>query len=127
MTDERFERGVQVRYEIFGKEETDAQLTGADPFMARLQELVTGYCFGENWSRELLPLKTRSMITIAMLAAQGREPELRIHVRGALNNGASREEIGEVFLHAAVYAGVPAAVAGFRAANEVFAQIDAAS
>ena len=125
MSNESYERGVQTRYQIFGKEATDAQLAGADDFMGRLQELVTGYCFGENWSRELLPLKLRSMITIAMLAGQGREQEVKVHVRGALNNGVSRDEIGEVFLHAAVYAGVPAAVCGFRAASEVFAELDA--
>lgn len=127
MTDATYARGVQIRHEMFGKDATDAQLAGANDFMARLQDLVTGYCFGENWGRELLPRKIRSMITIAMLAGQGREPEIKVHVRGALANGVSREEIGEVFLHAAVYAGVPAAVSGFRAANEVFTEIDSAA
>jgi 4-carboxymuconolactone decarboxylase len=127
VTDASYERGVAIRYEMFGKEATDAQLAGADEFMSRLQDLVTGYCFGENWGRELLPRKIRSMITIAMLAGMGRENEIKVHVRGALANGVSREEIGEVFLHAAVYAGVPAAVSGFRAASETFAAIDAES
>ena len=125
MSEERYERGMRIRREIFGNEATDAQIAGADEFMSRLQDLVTGYCFGENWGRELLPRGIRSMITIAMLAGQGREPEIKVHVRGALNNGVSREEIAEVLLHAAVYAGVPAAVCGFRAANEIFTEIDA--
>ena len=125
MSDATYERGLQIRREMWGSAATDAQLAGADDFMGRLQDLVTGYCFGENWSRELLPRKIRSMITIAMLAGMGRENEIKVHVRGALANGVSREEIGEVFLHAAVYAGVPAAVTGFRSAAEVFAQIDA--
>ena len=91
VSDATYERGLQIRREMWGSEATDAQLAGADDFMSRLQDLVTGYCFGENWSRELLPRKIRSMITIAMLAGQGREPEIRVHVRGALANGVSRE------------------------------------
>ena len=122
MTDATYERGVQIRQEIFGKELTDAHLANADEFNSLIQDLVTRYCFGEVWGRELLSRKTRSMITIAMLAAQGRAPEIKMHVRGALANGVSKEEIGEVFLHAAIYAGVPAGVGGFRCASEVFAE-----
>ena len=125
MTDATYERGVQIRQEIFGKEVTDAQLAGADEFSSLIQDLVTRYCFGEVWGRELLSRKVRSMLTIAMLAALGRDNEIRAHIRGALNNGVSKEEIGEVLLHAAIYAGVPAGVSGFRCASEVFAQLDA--
>lgn len=126
MTDATYERGVQIRQEIFGKELTDAQLANADEFNGLIQDLVTRYCFGEVWGRELIGRKVRSMITLAMLAALGRENEIRVHVRGALANGVSKEEIGEVFLHAAIYAGVPAGVGGFRAASEVFAEVAAA-
>ena len=126
MTDATYERGVQIRQEIFGKELTDAHLANADEFNTLIQDLVTRYCFGEVWGRELLNRKVRSMLTLAMLAGQGREQEIKMHVRGALANGVSKEEIGEVFLHAAVYAGVPAGVGGFRAASEVFADIAAA-
>jgi 4-carboxymuconolactone decarboxylase len=126
VTDDTYERGVQIRQEIFGKELTDAQLANADDFNRLIQDLVTRYCFGEVWGRELLPRKIRSMLTIAMLAALGRDNEIRVHVRGALANGVTREEIGEVLLHAAIYAGVPAGVSGFRCAGEVFAEIDAA-
>ncbi len=120
MTDATYERGVQIRQEIFGKELTDAHLAGADDFNRLIQDLITRYCFGEVWGRELLPRNVRSMLTIAMLAALGRENEIKIHVRGALANGVSKEEIGEVLLHAAIYAGVPAGVSGFRCASEVF-------
>jgi 4-carboxymuconolactone decarboxylase len=116
---------VQIRQEIFGKEVTDAQLANADEFSSLIHDLVTRYCFGEVWGRELLSRKVRSMLTIAMLAALGRDNEIRAHIRGALANGVSREEIGEVLLHAAIYAGVPAGVSGFRCASEVFAQLDA--
>ena len=122
MTDATYERGVQIRQEIFGKELTDAHLAGADDFNRLIQDLITRYCFGEVWGRELLPRQVRSMLTIAMLAALGRENEIKIHVRGALANGVSKEEIGEVLLHAAIYAGVPAGVSGFRCASEVFAE-----
>ena len=126
MSDATYERGVQIRQEIFGKEATDAQLANADDFTSMIQDLVTRYCFGEVWGRELLSRKLRSMLTIAMLAALGRDNEIRVHVRGALANGVSRDEIGEVLLHAAIYAGVPAGASGFRCAAEVFAEIDAA-
>ena len=125
MTDATYERGVQIRQEIFGKELTDAQLANADEFNSLIQDLVTRYCFGEVWGRELLSKKVRSMLTIAMLAALGRDNEIRVHVRGALANGVSKDEIGEVLLHAAIYAGVPAGVSGFRCASEVFAQLAA--
>ena len=125
MSDDSYERGLEIRRQMFGREQTDEQVAGADDFNRLIQDVVTRYCFGETWSRELLPLKLRSMLTIAMLAVLGREPELRGHIRGALANGVSREEVAEVFLHAAVYGGVPAGVGGFRAASEVFAQLDA--
>ena len=125
MTDAIYDRGVRIREEIWGREQTQAAIAGADEFGRQIQDLVTRYCFGEVWGRELLPRKLRSMLTLAILAASGREPELKNHVRGALANGVSRQEIAEVFLHAAVYSGVPAGVNGFRCAGEVFAEEDA--
>jgi 4-carboxymuconolactone decarboxylase len=124
MSDQMYERGLEIRRRMFGAEATDSQIRDADDFTRDLQDLVTRYCFGEVWGREELPLKLRSMLTVAMLTALGREAELRIHVRGALANGATKDEIREVFLHAAVYCGIPAAVGGFRSAREVFADLD---
>jgi 4-carboxymuconolactone decarboxylase len=124
MADQVYERGLEIRREMFGADVTDKQIRDADDFTRDIQDLVTRYCFGEVWGRELLPLKLRSLLTLAMLAALGREAELKIHVRGALANGATKEEIREVLLHAAVYCGIPAAVGGFRAAREVFADLE---
>ena len=90
-----------------------------------LQELVTTYCWGWNWGREGLPLRDRSLINIAMIAILNRSHELKIHIRGALNNGLSRDEIREVLLQVGIYGGIPAAVDSFRLANEAFAEIDA--
>jgi 4-carboxymuconolactone decarboxylase len=123
MSDPVYERGLDIRREMFGADATDAQIRAADDFTRDIQELVTRYCFGEIWGRELLPLKLRSMLTVAMLAALGRQEELKIHVRGALANGVTRDELREIFLHAAIYCGIPAGVGGFRSANEVFAEI----
>jgi 4-carboxymuconolactone decarboxylase len=123
MSDQTYERGLEIRREMFGADATDAQIRNADEFTRDIQELVTRYCFGEVWGRELLPLKLRSLLTVAMLAALGRQEELKIHVRGALANGVSKEELREVFLHAAIYCGIPAGVGGFRSANEVFAEL----
>jgi 4-carboxymuconolactone decarboxylase len=105
---------------------TDKHLQEADDFTRDLQDYVTTYCFGEVWAREALGRNIRSMLTISLLAAQGRTEELKWHVRGALANGVTKEEIKEVFLHTAVYAGIPAGVAAFFGAREVFdAQEDA--
>jgi 4-carboxymuconolactone decarboxylase len=124
MADPIYDRGLDIRRGMFGAETTDAQIRNADDFTEELQHLVTRYCFGEVWGREELPLKTRSMLTVAMLTALGREAELKIHVRGALANGATKEEIREIFLQAAIYCGIPAAVGGFRSAREVFEDIE---
>ena len=97
----------------------------ADPLMAPLQELVTQYCWGEVWGRPGLERRTRSMINLAMLTALNRPHEVKIHLRGALNNGVSREEIVEVLLQTMIYCGVPAAIDSFRIAKEIFAEADA--
>lgn len=124
MTDQVYETGLQIRRQMFGADITDRQIADADDFTRDLQHLVTRYCFGEVWGREELSLKLRSMLTVAMLTALGREAELKIHVRGAIANGATKDEIREIFLHAAIYCGIPAAVGGFRSAREVFAELD---
>jgi 4-carboxymuconolactone decarboxylase len=92
-----------------------------------MQDLTTEYCWGYVWGREGLDKKTRSLLTLAMISALNRPHELRLHVAGALRNGVTREEIREVFMQVAIYCGVPAGVDSFRAAREVFAQIDAKS
>ena len=93
-------------------------------FNRPLQDLVTEYCWGAVWGREELPRKTRSMLNLAMLSALNRPHELKMHIKGALTNGVSREEIREVLLQVAIYCGVPAAVDAFRTAREAFAEID---
>ncbi|TIX49293.1 4-carboxymuconolactone decarboxylase [Alteraurantiacibacter aquimixticola] len=122
---EMFDRGMEIRRKVLGDEYVDKALAKSGPFNEPLQELVTTYCWGWNWGREGLPLRDRSLINLAMIAVLGRENELKIHIRGALNNGLSKDEIREVLLQVGIYAGIPAAVDSFRIANEAFAQIDA--
>lgn len=114
------ETGRRIRNEMFGEETTTAQVTAGDPLFARLQEIVTETCFGETWSRPALSLRDRSIATVAMLAALGREHELRTHIRGALSNGVTPDEIRELAIHAHLYAGLPAAFGAAAAANDVF-------
>lgn len=125
MNDELFEQGLQTRREVLGAAYVDASIAGADDFNRPMQELVTQYCWGDIWNRPGLDRRTRSLLNLAMLTALNRPHELKLHVRGALNNGVSRDEIREVFLQAAVYCGVPAGIDAFRQAREVFKEIDA--
>jgi 4-carboxymuconolactone decarboxylase len=113
------ETGRRIRNDMFGEETTTAQVTAGDPLFARLQEIVTETCFGETWARPALSLRDRSIATVAMLAALGREHELRTHIRGALSNGVSPDEIRELAIHAHLYAGLPAAFGAAAAANDV--------
>lgn len=122
---EMFDQGMAIRRKVLGDAYVDKALAKSGPFNEPLQELVTTYCWGWNWGREGLPLRDRSLINLAMIAVLGRENELKIHIRGALNNGLSKDEIREVLLQVGIYAGIPAAVDSFRIANEAFAQIDA--
>lgn len=117
--DPQFNAGLQVRKQVMGEDFVEKALAGATEFTQPLQEFITRNAWGTVWCREGLELKTRSLITIAMLTALGRAHELKGHVRGALNNGATPEEIREVLLHAAVYCGAPLAVDAFRVAQEV--------
>mgnify|MGYP000744812689 CR=1 FL=1 len=110
MTSELFEKGLKVRREVLGAEHVDASISQADDFSRPIQELVTEYCWGKVWSRPGLDRKTRSLLNLAMLTALNRPHEVKLHVRGALNNGCSKNDIMEVLLQAAIYCGVPAAM-----------------
>lgn len=121
---ELFKRGLEIRKAVVGAEYVDKSIANADSFNMPLQELVTEYCWGAVWGREDLPRKTRSMLNLAMISVLNRPHELKLHINGALRNGVSREEIREVFLQVAIYAGVPAAIDSFRIAREVFDSID---
>ena len=120
MNKDLFDKGLSTRREVLGASYVDASLANADDFNFPMQELVTQYCWGEIWNRPGLDRRTRSLLNLAMLTVLNRPHELKLHVRGALTNGVTREEISEVFLQAAIYAGVPAAIDSFRLAREVF-------
>ena len=124
MTSELFEKGLQVRREVLGAEHVDASLSQADDFSRPLQELVTEYCWGNVWSRPGLDRKTRSLINVAMLTALNRPHEVKLHLRGALNNGCSKNDIMEVLLQTAIYCGVPAAMDSLRVAKEFFQEVE---
>ena len=114
MDQRTFDKGREVRTAVLGEAYVQAATRNVDEFSRPLQDLVTEYCWGAVWGREGLSLKTRSMLNLAMIAILNRPHELRTHLRGALNNGVTREEIREVFLQVGVYAGMPAAVDSFR-------------
>jgi 4-carboxymuconolactone decarboxylase len=116
-------KGLATRRAVLGDVYVDGALAKATPFTAPLQELVTRHAWGNTWQRPGLDLRTRSIATVSMLVALGKVHELKVHVRGALNNGVTQEELQEIFLHASVYCGFPAALDAFRTAAEV---IDAA-
>ena len=120
MDKKRYAAGLAVRREVMGTAYVDEALAKADELTRPLQDLITEYCWGEIWTRPGLPRRTRSLINVAMLTALNRPHEVRLHVRGALHNGCTREEIVEVLLQAAIYCGVPAAIDSVRIAREVF-------
>ncbi|SFU16161.1 carboxymuconolactone decarboxylase family protein [Mesorhizobium sp. YR577] len=122
---EKFEKGLAIRREVLGAAYVDRSVDAATDVTAPLQKLVTEWCWGEVWGRPGLDRRTRSFLNLAMLTALNRPHEIKLHVRGALNNGVTREEIGEVVLQAAIYCGVPAALDSLRVIGEVYAQIDA--
>ena len=119
MDKETYERGLEIRKSVLGKEFVEKSIASADDFNRPLQELVTEYCWGAVWGREGLDKKTRSIINLAMISALNRPHELTLHVRGALRNGVSKEEIRAVLLQVAIYCGVPAAIDSFRVATAV--------
>lgn len=120
MDEELYKKGMATRLKVVGEKHVAKRQASEDAFTKQHNEIVTQFAWGAIWSREQLPLKTRSLITIAMLTAINRTDELRGHIGGALNNGASPEEIAEVFLHSSVYLGWPAAGTSLRIAVEVF-------
>ncbi|MFB4165723.1 4-carboxymuconolactone decarboxylase [Alteribacillus sp. JSM 102045] len=124
MNKERFEQGLEVRKSVLGSEYVDKSIQNATDFNRDMQELVTEYCWGEVWTRSGLSKKTRSMLNLAMITALNRPHELKLHVRGALNNGVTKEEIKEIFLQTAIYCGVPAGIDSFRTAQEVFNELE---
>jgi 4-carboxymuconolactone decarboxylase len=125
MDREKFDAGMAVRRAVLGDKYVDESLARADDFTRPLQELVTEGCWGTVWTRPGLPLKTRSLVNVALLAALNRPHELKVHVRGALNNGCTTEEIQEILLQVALYAGMPAGMDGFRTASEALRDIAA--
>lgn len=125
MNDDLFNKGLQTRREVLGSDYVDNAIRNADAFSLPLQEMVTQYAWGDVWNRQGLARRDRSLLVLSMLTALNRPHELKLHLRGALNNGVTRDEIKEVFLQAAIYCGAPAAMDSFRVAREVFAEIDA--
>ena len=123
----QFKKGLAVRREVLGAEYVDKSVNEVDDFMKPMQKMTTEWCWGEIWTRPQLDRKTRSIINIAMLTALNRPNELKLHVRGALNNGVTPAEMQEVFLQACVYCGVPAALESFKIAREVLEQVAAAN
>jgi 4-carboxymuconolactone decarboxylase len=122
---ELFKRGLEIRKSVLGAEYVEKSIASANDFNLPMQELATEWCWGEVWGRPGLEKKTRSIINLAMISALNRPHELKLHVKGALNNGVSRDEIKEIFLQVAIYCGVPAGIDSFRIAREVFDAIDA--
>ncbi|HUU71902.1 MAG TPA: carboxymuconolactone decarboxylase family protein [Burkholderiales bacterium] len=124
MNDELFEKGLGIRKSVLGAEFVEKSIAAADDFNMPMQKLVTEYCWGAVWGREDLPKKTRSMLNIAMLAVLNRPHEFKLHIRGAIRNGVSKDEIREILLQVAIYAGVPAAIDSFRNAKEALAELE---
>lgn len=124
-SDGRYERGLATRREVLGAEYVDRALGQVTPFTKPIQDLVTEYCWGAIWTRDGLDRRTRSLINLGMLAALNRPHELGAHVRGALNNGCTEDEIRETLLQAAIYCGMPAGLDSFRVAERVIAEVRA--
>lgn len=121
-TDQRFERGLAIRKEVVGEAHVERSMANVSEFSRPMQEWVTRACWGEVWDRPGLDRRTRSLLNLVMLTALGRSHELAVHVRGALTNGCTTEEIQEALLQAAVYCGAPAGLEGFRVAEKVLAE-----
>lgn len=122
---DRYDAGMQVRRAVLGDAHVDRSVANRNAFNEEFQDLITRYAWGEIWTRPGLPRHTRSLLTLALMVALNRGDEFRMHVRAAANNGVSRDEIKEVILQCAIYAGVPAANAAFHMAQDVFNEIDA--
>jgi len=119
-----FDRGLEIRKKVLGAEFVEKSFASADDFNRPMQDLTTEYCWGAVWGRDTLSHKTRSMLNLAMISCLNRPHELKMHVKGALKNGVTKDEIREVFLQVAIYAGIPAGVDSFRLAREAFAEVE---
>jgi len=117
-----YRKGLKIRRAVLGRKYVDSSIKAADDFNRPFQDLVTEYCWGAVWGRPGLSRKTRSLINLAMLTALNRPHEVKLHIKGALTNGVSKDEIREVLLQTAIYCGVPASLDSFRVAREVFAE-----
>ena len=117
---ERFERGLKTRREVLGAEYVDRSLAQADDFSWAMQELTTEWCWDATWNRPGLDRRSRSILNLGMLAAANRPHEMKLHIRGAINNGLTKDELKEIFVQIGTYCGVPAALDSFRVAKEVF-------
>jgi 4-carboxymuconolactone decarboxylase len=124
--DERYESGLTVRKAVLGDAHVERSLAKRNDFNSEFQALITRYAWGEIWTRPGLPRHTRSLLTIGLMVALNRTDEFKLHVRAAFNNGVTKDEIREVLLQCAIYAGVPAANSAFHQAEEVFAQMESA-
>jgi 4-carboxymuconolactone decarboxylase len=122
----QFAKGLAVRRAVLGAGYVDASVANATDFNAEFQRLTTEYCWGDIWTRPGLDRRTRSMLNLAMLTALNRPNELKLHLKGALTNGVSRDEIKEILLQTCIYCGIPAGLDAFKVASEVFREIDAA-
>jgi 4-carboxymuconolactone decarboxylase len=118
-----FDKGLELRREVLGATYVDKSIQTTNDFMMAFQLITTEWCWGYAWTRPGLDRKTRSMLNLAMLTALNRAPEIKLHTRGAINNGVTVEEIKEVLLHATVYCGIPAGLDAFKAANEVLKEM----
>lgn len=125
MSQEVFDLGLSIRKKVVGEKYVEQSMSTADDFNRDFQHLVTEYCWGAVWGREGLDHKTRSMVNLSMIATLNRPHELKLHVMGALRNGVTKEEVSEILMQVAIYAGVPAGVDGFRIAREAIEQFEA--
>src|SRR5580693_1320405 len=119
-----YDIGLKIRKSVLGADYVEKALASADDFNMPMQELTTEYCWGAVWGRDTLPRKIRSMLNLAMISALNRPHELKTHVKGALRNGLTKDEIREIFLQVAIYCGIPAGVDSFRIAREAFAEME---
>ena len=125
MSQEMFEKGLEIRREVVGAEYVDRSLAQADDFSRDFQRLVTEYCWGAAWGRDALTRRDRSLLNLVMLGALNRSHEFKLHLRGALRNGCTKDEIQDTLIQLAIYAGIPAGVEAFRLAREVFDAVEA--
>ena len=126
MSTELFEKGLAVRKEVLGAAYVEKSISGADEFAMAMQQYATEACWGLIWTRPGLPRKFRSIVNIAMISALNRPHELKLHIKSAFNNGVTKEEIKEILLQVACYAGVPAGIDSFRIAREAFSEMESA-